>query len=68
MDPDNSRRMAVALESHHIAHNFILYQGVDHGVGLGKGLACEGWLDKAVDFWQKHIGNEVHHERNSLEN
>lgn len=68
VDPDNSRRMAVALESHHIVHNFILYQGVDHGVGLGKGLACEGWLDKAVDFWQKHIGNEVHHERNSLEN
>ena len=22
-----------------------------HGVGLGKGLACEGWLGEAVRFW-----------------
>ena len=24
---------------------------VYHGVGMGKGLACEGWPDEAVRFW-----------------
>ena len=32
-------------------HKLTVYHGVDHGVGLGKGLACEGWLDEAVRFW-----------------
>jgi acetyl esterase/lipase len=27
-----------------------------HGFGLGTGTNAEGWLDMAVQFWEKHIG------------
>ena len=30
------------------------YAGVEHGVGTGKGLPCEGWFEKAVAFWEQH--------------
>ena len=30
-----------------VPHKLTVY----HVVGLGKGLACEGWLDGAVRFW-----------------
>jgi hypothetical protein len=30
------------------------YAGVDHGVGLGSGLACAGWIEDAVAFWRSH--------------
>lgn len=32
----------------------LICPGVDHGVGLGRGLAYEGWLDEAVAFWKEH--------------
>lgn len=30
--------------------------GVEHGFGTGKGMAAEGWMDKAAAFWQRQIG------------
>lgn len=59
VDPINSKMMANALEAHHIPHIFTLYPGIDHGVGLGKGLICEDWLNHAVDFWQKQVECEA---------
>lgn len=56
VDPRNSRAMAAALAAHGVPHRFVEYPGVDHGVGLGQGLACEGWLDEAVTFWQQQRG------------
>ena len=29
--------------------------GVEHGFGTGKGMKAEGWIDKAVDFWEQQI-------------
>lgn len=29
--------------------------GVEHGFGTGKGMKAEGWIDKAVDFWERQI-------------
>lgn len=49
--PENSRMLARQLEIHGVAHRFIEYPGVDHGVGIGKGLTCEGWIEEAVKFW-----------------
>lgn len=49
--PENSHLMARALEEKGIPCRFEEYPGVGHGVGLGIGLACEGWFDHAVDFW-----------------
>lgn len=53
--PENSHLLAQALEQNGVPCQFVEYPGVDHGVGLGIGLACEGWIQNAVDFWMKHI-------------
>jgi acetyl esterase/lipase len=31
------------------------YQSAGHGFGLGTGTDAEGWVDLAVQFWQRHI-------------
>lgn len=53
VDPDNSKMLDTVLSAHHVPHKLTIYPGVDHGVGLGKGLACENWLDEAVRFWEE---------------
>ncbi len=52
VDPENSRMLRGALEAQNIPCQCIEYPGVEHGVGIGHGLACEGWLEKAVAFWE----------------
>lgn len=52
VDPENSRMLAKELEKNGIPHRFVEYPGVDHGVGLGQSLTCEGWFDKAISFWE----------------
>ena len=54
VDTENSRMLAKALEKQNIPHVFLPVEGVDHGVGIGEGLACEGWFEKAVSFWEEH--------------
>jgi len=54
VDPDNSRMLEAALRENGIPCLFREYLGVDHGVGLGEGLSCEGWIDEAVIFWESH--------------
>jgi len=53
--PENSRLAAASLQAKGIPCHFTEYPGVDHGVGLGTGLACEGWLDQAVAFWMAQL-------------
>ncbi len=31
------------------------YSNLRHGFGLGLGTSAEGWLDTAVEFWEKHM-------------
>lgn len=52
VDPENSRLLAEALAEHNIPFQFLPVAGVDHGVGIGQGLPCEGWFEKAVRFWE----------------
>ena len=52
VDPENSRMLRGALEAQTIPCQCIEYPGVEHGVGIGRGLACEGWIEKAVAFWE----------------
>ena len=54
VDPDNSRMLKAALEEKQIPCSCREYAGVDHGVGIGKGLPCEGWFENAVAFWEEH--------------
>lgn len=32
-----------------------IFQGISHGFGLGQGTAAEGWIDRAVDFWERQM-------------
>ena len=32
-----------------------VFEGLPHGFGLGTGMAAEGWLDHAVEFWQRQL-------------
>ena len=54
VDPQNSRMLAKELEIHNIPHSLVSYPGVEHGVGLGTGLPCEGGIKEAVKFWEDH--------------
>lgn len=45
---ENLRNMGVDVEYHR-------YESAGHGFGLGTGTDAEGWVDLAVQFWQKHI-------------
>lgn len=57
--PENSRMLARALEANGIPHLLREYPGVDHGVGLGEGSACEGWFEEAVEFWIRQRKHEA---------
>lgn len=39
-----------------IPTEFHAYQGLPHGFGLGIGTVAEGWIDDAVNFWQRQSG------------
>lgn len=56
------------LGKNFIPHRFVEYTGVDHGVGLGKGLVCENWFEEAVAFWESQRRGREQHEGASLEN
>ncbi len=36
---------------------FHVYPGLSHGFGLGTGTVAEGWIDDAVKFWERQMGN-----------
>ena len=46
------------LEVRGIAHAIKLGKVGGHGIGEGRGSDVEGWVDEAVDFWQKCIKGE----------
>lgn len=38
------------------------YQSAGHGFGLGTGTDAEGWVDLAVQFWQRHMTSTLQNE------
>ena len=32
-----------------------VFDGLPHGYGLGTGMVAEGWIDRAVSFWERQI-------------
>lgn len=43
------------LSSYGIDTEFHSYSGLRHGFGLGTGTVAEGWLDQAVNFWERQM-------------
>ncbi len=50
--PENSQMLYAALQDKKIPCKLNHYPNTGHGVGLGKGLPCEGWFDEAIAFWR----------------
>ena len=44
----------VALKQAGVRHTYEKYFGVPHGIGLGKRTKASGWLDQAIEFWNKN--------------
>ncbi len=54
----NWQTMQNRLESLHalgIDTEFHVYDGLNHGFGLGTGTVAEGWIQDAVVFWEKQM-------------
>lgn len=45
---DRLDELGIPTEFHH-------YKGLSHGFGLGTGTVAEGWIDDAVEFWEKQM-------------
>ncbi len=41
------------LEKYNVPHEVIVYGNAKHGVGTGHGTDADGWVDKAVAFWEE---------------
>lgn len=54
VNPFNSHMMEATLKKMNVPCQFVEYPAVDHGVGLGEGLACEDWIEKTVAFWEAY--------------
>ncbi len=52
--PENSRMLAAELKKRNIPCQFTEYPGIEHGVGLAKGLICEEWFSRALAFLREN--------------
>jgi acetyl esterase/lipase len=52
---ENLKNAGVDVEYHR-------YQRAGHGFGLGTGTDAEGWVDLAVQFWQRHMMDTLQNE------
>ena len=34
-----------------------VFDGLRHGFGLGEGTVAEGWIDRAVSFWERNMNH-----------
>lgn len=35
-----------------------IFDGLPHGFGLGEGTVAEGWIDRAIEFWERNTNHE----------
>ena len=45
---ERMKKEGVVVEDYYI-------DNLEHGFGVGKGTPAEGWIDKAVKFWEKNM-------------
>ena len=51
-------RRVEALRNAGIEVEYHKYNGIGHGFGLGIGTEAEGWMENAVQFWEKHLSKD----------
>jgi acetyl esterase/lipase len=55
--PSVMERRVAAVRATGAEVEFHRYPGLGHGFGPGVGTSAEGWLDRAIGFWEKAIGS-----------
>ena len=40
-----------------IPTEFHVYEGLEHGFGIGTGTVAEGWIKDAIKFWEANMKN-----------
>ncbi|EHJ51902.1 alpha/beta hydrolase [Streptococcus macacae] len=48
-------RRIQAIKSKGTPAEIRIYQGLQHGFGLGEGTKAEAWIDQALHFWQEQL-------------
>lgn len=56
-NPSTLQRRINALKSAGINTEYHEYPNLGHGFGLGIGTSAEGWLNDAVQFWEKQMSD-----------
>lgn len=51
---DTMQRRIAAIRANGTDAQIEVFDGLGHGFGLGEGTVAEGWLERAVEFWQRH--------------
>lgn len=51
---ENTRMLVKALAEHEVPYAYETFDSDAHGWGAGDGTLAEGWVERAVLFWQKH--------------
>ena len=41
-----------ALTKHNVEHKYEKHFGVPHGIGLGRHTKADGWIRRAIEFWE----------------
>jgi acetyl esterase/lipase len=54
--PVMTERRVAALRRFGSEVEYRKYRGVGHGFGLGQGTSAEGWIEDALRFWARQIG------------
>jgi len=49
---ENSAMLAAALTEKGVPHEHVVYEGIEHGVGLAQGTVAENWFHQALVFWK----------------
>lgn len=50
---ENTQLLVNALKENGISHAYDTFVGTIHGAGIGANTPAEGWLDRAVAFWEE---------------
>ncbi len=57
--PSVMQRRVAALRGAGTEVEFHRYNGLGHGFGPGTGTSAEGWLDRAIQFWEKSMSSST---------
>lgn len=49
----HSEKRVAAMKAVGVGVEFLLYRGIGHGYGVGNGTVAAGWMDKALNFWER---------------